>query len=129
VKPVIKKRSFKIDVFGAKVHMYMCANAEAIVTVGNKIMKKFGEEPIDFSVAGLTFTPDQSLDTVYIFLCPEHIDVNTLTHETQHILHYIMDYYNIEEQSDSKEVSANLSGYINEKVFAFVKSCGMEVKY
>jgi hypothetical protein len=126
---ILRKRSFKIDVFGAKIHMYMCANSDAIVTVGNRIIKRFHEEPVTYEVAGLTFNPDEQPDTVYLFISPEHLDVNTITHETQHILNYIIDYYAIDEQNDSNEVASNLSGYINEKVFAFVKACGMEVSY
>lgn len=126
---ILKKRSFKIDLFGAKIHLYLCASDDAILTVANKIIKRFHEDPVDYPVAGLTFNPDEQLDTVYLFLCPEHLDVNTVTHETQHILHYIIDYYAIDEQNDSNEVAANLSGYINEKVFAFIKDCGYQITY
>lgn len=126
---ILKKRSFKIDIFGAKVHMYMCKDNEAILTVGNRIIKKFKEDPVDYPVAGLTFTPDELLTDVYLFLCPQHLDVNTITHETQHILCYIIDYFNIDEQNDSNEVAANLSGFINQKVFEFIKYCGLSAVY
>lgn len=124
MKNIIRKRSFKIDLFGATIHMYICKDSDAIRTVGNRIIKSYDEEPIDYDVAGLTFNPDDKLDTVYLFLAPEHLDVNTITHETQHIICYIKDHYGIDEKNDSNEVLANLSGYINQKVFEFIKASG-----
>lgn len=129
MKNVLRKRSFKIDVFDATVHIYMCGKGDAILHASNRVIKKFKEGPIEFEIQGLAFSPDQQPNHFYLFLSSEYLDVNTVTHETQHILIYIADYYCIDEKNDSKEVLANLNGYINQKVFAFIRECGMQINY
>lgn len=129
MKNIIKKRSFKIDLFGATIHMYMCKDSESILTVANRIIRSFKEDPVNYEVAGLTFQPDLQLESIYIFLSPENLDVNTITHETQHVICYIKDHYGIDEKNDSNEVLANIAGYVNEKVFAFIISCGLPISY
>jgi len=124
----MKRSRFKIDIFNATVHMYIVDTDDDILKHGNKVIKRFGEEPIDFPCHGLTFTPDQRGDTYYIFLSKESMDINTICHETDHIRNYIIDYYDIDQASDSDEISANLSGYINQKVFSFIKKLGIEIK-
>lgn len=126
---VIKKGSFKIDIFNAVVHIYVCIDAESMVEVANKVIIRFKEEPINYPCEGLTFSPDLKGGTYYLFLYKDGLLINTITHETDHLRNYIMDYHSIAENNDSKEASANLNGYINEKVFKFLYKNNFELKY
>lgn len=126
---IVKKGNFKIDVFGAIVHVYLIDTNENMVVQANRIIKRYKEDPVDYPCAGLSFSPDIKGGTYYLFLSCESLDVNTITHETDHIRNYIIDYYNIDERNDSNEVSANISGYLNEKVFKLIKSANREIKY
>lgn len=117
----IKKVSFKVDIFSVKVSLYLYDTDDSMVIGCNRIIKKHGEEPMQHQCHGITFAPDDDGSIYYIFLSLESLDINTITHETDHIRNYIMNYFNISQDLDSNETSANLSGYINEKVFSFLK--------
>lgn len=119
---IIKKTKFKIDLYGATVHITLCKNADVMLEEANKVIKKFGEEIMDHPAEGISFTPNTKGNYYFLFFCPEYLSINTITHETDHIRNYMMDYYGINENNDSKEVSANLNGYINQKVFKFLNT-------
>jgi len=126
---IIKKGSFKIDMFGAVIYIYLLDTNENMVAQANRIIKRYKEKLIDFPCHGLTFAPDLKGGTYYLFLSCESLDVNTIAHENDHIRNYILDYYVIDEQNDSNEISANMAGYINEKVFKFIKSANHQIEY
>lgn len=125
---IIKRTKFKIDLYNATVHILLCKNAELMLEEANKIIKKFGEDIMEHPAEGISFTPDIKGSDYYLFFCPEYLSVNTITHETDHIKNYIMDFYGINENNDSREVSANLNGYINQKVFKFL-STNCQIKF
>jgi hypothetical protein len=125
---ILKKGSFKIDVYGAIIYMILCKDAESMLVEVNKTVRKFKEEEMFYPAEGVTFAPNARGGTYYIWLCPEYLSVNTITHETDHLRNYIMAFYGINENNDSKEASANLNGYINQKVFKFL-STHSQIKY
>ncbi len=119
---VLKRGKFNIDVYESVVHVYICKNQDSVFKVANRIIRRYKEPKsvLDRPVKGACFSPDLAPCTYYIWLCLEYLDVNTITHETDHIRNYILDFCSIAENNDSKEASANLNGYINEKVFSFI---------
>ncbi len=129
VNNILKRGKFKIDVYDSTIHVIICKDVESIVIEGNKVIKKFKEEIVDCNVHALTFSPDLKPRTYYIWLCPDSLDINTITHETDHLRNYILDFNSINENNDTKEASANLNGYINQMIFRFIFSNGYSIKY
>lgn len=126
---VIKKGSFKIDVYNYKVYIYICDNDDSLIETANKIIDKYKEPRIAHPCTASVFTPDLDLNICYLFLHQNDLGVNTITHETDHIRNYIIDLHSLTENTDSKEASANLNGYINERVFRFLVKNNFEIKY
>ncbi len=125
---IIKKTKFKIHLYGAIIHVIICDDAESMLIEANKVIRRYKEEEYKHHAEAITFAPNLKGDTYYAWFCPEYLTINTITHETDHLRNYIMDFYSIGEKNDSKEVSANLNGYINEKVFKFLNANG-QIKY
>lgn len=119
---IIKRGSFKIDVYGAVIYIILCKDSDSMLIEANKVIKKFKEETMQHSAEAITFAPNLRGGTYYAWFCPEYLSVNTITHETDHLRNYIMSFYDIDENNDSKEASANLNGYINQKVFKFLNA-------
>lgn len=128
-KNILKRGNFRVDVYGSIIHIVVCKDADAIQVEGNKVIKRFKEELVTYPVQALTFSPDLKGGTYYVWFCPQHLDINTITHETDHLRNYILDYCAVNETNDSKESSANLNGLINERVFAFLNRNGFEFIY
>ena len=126
---ILHKGKFKIDLFNIKVNIYICEDAEDVTLESNKFLKKHKEKLITFPCHGLVFCPDDDMSTNHLFLSLNGLSVNTITHETDHIRNNIIDYCSIIETDDGRETSANLSGYINEKVFQFLQKKGINIKY
>lgn len=128
---ILSKGNFTIDIYESTIHVYICKDQDTLFRVANRIIKRYKEPEsiLDRSVKGACFSPDIAPCTYFIWFCPEFLDVNTITHETDHIRNYILDFCSIAENNDSKEASANLNGYINEKVFKFITDSGFEINF
>ena len=111
---------FKLDMFKATVHIYICEYAECTTNQANKIIKKFKEAPVTFPIDGLVFSPDQDRNVNYLFLSIDNLTYNTICHELFHMTDNILEQYSLVEKEDGKETSANISGYLGEKIFSFL---------
>lgn len=117
---IICKGKFNIDVYKITVHICVCSDNHSTTKAVNRIIKKYNEESYNHPCYGIVFCPDEDTSQNYLFLSIQDLNINTITHETDHIRNYVIQHAAIEEKDDSREASANLNGYINEKVFQFL---------
>ena len=126
---VIKKGRFVVDIYKVSIHIIICDTEESVAIEGSKLTKRYKEDSIDDPCFGLCFAPDLKAGTYYLLLAANGLTVNTITHETDHLRNYIIDFCSLAEYTDSKEASANLNGFLNEKVFKFLIKNKIEIKY
>lgn len=126
---IISRGRFKIDIYRITIYIYICSDSEDTTKQANKIIRKYKEEEYTHPSEGLVFCPDDDTSINYLFLSVEDLSVNTITHETDHIRNNIIDHCAIVESDDARETSANLSGYINEKVFKFLQKKDIKFIY
>lgn len=129
-KKVIKKGFFIVDVYKVAVEIYVMATARDVSLKAKQLHKKFGfdDTGIPKESCGYALTFERDAGTFYIVFSLDSLDVNTITHEADHIRRYIMEYSGLTEADGTGETSANLSGYINEKVFRFLYNNNLKVK-
>lgn len=125
---IIAKGKFKVELFGMTVFIIICDDEQSTTVEVNKVIKKYKETPFNHPCHGIVFTPDENLTYNYLFLSARNLTVNTITHETDHVRSNIIEFCSITE-NDNKETSANLSGYLNEKVFRFLEKKNIKFKY
>ena len=77
----------------------------------------------------LYFCTNKNHRKYYIILSLKDLDVNTITHETDHLRNFIISFNSILENDDAREASANLNGYINERVFKFLDKYKIPFKF
>ena len=119
---ILHRGKFTIDIYSVKVNMFIVETPEDVQTEINKIILK-NKEPkslIDYDCHGIVFNPDISPLDFYVMYAKQDLSYNTVTHETDHLRNYIIDYLNLHETTEEKECSANLNGLINQKVFSFL---------
>ena len=126
---IIAKGKFTVDIYKMTVFIFICPNPWEVTREVNKLIRKYGEEEIEYNCHGVVFTPNDDLSLNYLLLSAEDLTVNTVTHETDHLRTNIIDYCSLVETSESKETSANLNGYINEKVFQFLQKKNINFTY
>lgn len=107
-----KKYSINIPIYEVKINLYFTDN---IGYVYNNILKF--EEDKDTSQA-LSGTHNAALFIIFTY---EYLDINTITHETFHILSEIMNSRDVKYDHYNDEPWAYLNGYINEKIFEICK--------
>lgn len=125
----MKRGSFTVPLYGITIYIRIGKTSESIKTAANRMIKSYQEELIDCPIEGLVFTPDSNRSIQYIYLSEEHLSINTITHETDHLRNNIMEQCSLQNESDAGETSAYLNGYINEKVFQFINQHGLKIKY
>lgn len=117
-KKVLKKGTILIDFYKVNVEVYIMVSA---MEVGNKVKqlcKLNGElttDVIDEAHGYVASFPKDS-SRYYLILCVDSLDINTITHETDHLRTFILS----NQSTWNEETSANLNGFINEKVFKFL---------
>lgn len=121
-----------MDIYKIGVSIHVCDDEKEVLLEYKRLAKKHNEhkeaDDTNYEMSGCVFNPDDSPYTFYLLLSRNNLDVNTITHETDHLRNYIMDVLSLYEDSEAKEASANLNGYINEKVFRFLKNSKIPFK-
>lgn len=117
----IKRGYFNIDVYKVKVNIYICEDSKKVTEKVNAILKKAKDKDrISFNCKGYTMNTESNQNVYHLLFSVKDLDVNTITHETDHLRNFIINFNSIIEDNDAKEASANLNGYINEMVFKFL---------
>lgn len=125
-KRLVKRTKIKIDLYDVDIEVFI-VNTSADVSYKTKQLcrkNKVGIEGVRDEACGYTASFPLSSGIFYLVLCMECMNVNTITHEADHLRAFIMDYRGMEDE----EASANLSGFINEKIFKFLKNSNIEIK-
>ena len=124
---IVKKGTFKIDVYGTSVDIFIMDTAEDVVPQVEKIIKKHkGEiDDRDMICDGYAVIIEEDPLKGYLVYCRESLSINIITHETDHMRKYILDFKDIEDH----EASANLNGYINQEVCRFIIKAGFVITY
>lgn len=123
---VVKQGSFKIDVFNVKVNIIVLETSQDVNAKVKELSKKHKTHHLDETAyAGYVLSFD--LNTYYLLLSKNHLTINTVTHETDHLRNFILGFNSIVE-NEARETSANLNGYINQMVFKFFKKNNIEIK-
>jgi hypothetical protein len=126
-KRIIKRGTFILDVHKIVIEIYIMATTKDVPRKVIELSKKYGCDYFDISMDACGYTatfPTTHAGTFYIILSTEDLSVNTITHETDHVRSYILEYLGLTEG----EESATLNGYINEKVFRFLHKNNLKIK-
>jgi hypothetical protein len=122
-----KKGTIKLGIYETTIDIHIVEKAEDIVAFANKLVVKHnGLAEDDGSICnGYAIMIEEDPLKGYLLYCKEALTVNVITHETDHMRKYILDFKDIEDH----EASANLNAYLNQEVFRFIKKCGFEITY
>ncbi len=130
VLPKIKRGKIKIGIYETVINMIIVPEDIRVVQQVKKILKKHKSE-IDADLDGglicngFAILLEQDPLIGYLIFSMESLTVNVVTHETDHMRKYILDFKDIEDH----EASANLNAYINQEVFRFAAKSGLEIRY
>lgn len=119
---VVARGSFKIDIYETIVYITVVKEPSDVAPKAKQVLKKNGMDQdvvIDDECHGYTVCIDTGKLAGHIILSKNDITVSNITHETDHLKNYILDFKMIKED-ENKEASANLNGYINQKLFDFL---------
>lgn len=118
----------KIGIYETEIDVYVMNSAEEVSPQVAKILKKHKEKFDDSNddiCDGFAVLIEENPLRGYLVYCTEALTVNVITHETDHMRKYILDFKDIEDY----EASANLNAYINQEVFRLVRKAGFEITY
>lgn len=129
-KKVFKRVTFFLDVYKVNIELFIMRTNKDVAYKMRQLCKKYKVDDSDTSDEAVgyvaTFTPEGA-GIFYIVLSLESVDVNTITHETDHLRSYIMKHQGL--MQDGGEASANLNGFINEKIFGFLHKHNIPITY
>lgn len=119
-KRLLAKGSIFIDIYKVRMDIYVMNTSKDVVYKVKCLCKEHGHSGKDVmgDACGYTLTFSEESGVFNLVLCSECMDINIVTHETDHMRHFILEYKNIHDE----ESSANLNGCINEKVFDFLRT-------
>lgn len=126
------KGVFKLSMYKVTVNIYIVDVMREVSETMRKLHKKYKLDYSDVNpeACGYTCTfPNYNPNVYYVILCRESMDINTITHEVDHLRNFILDDQGITETDYNKEVSANLAGFLNEKTFQFLQKNNITIKY
>jgi hypothetical protein len=116
------KFSIDIPILDAKIIIIFCKDfAKTFNRVCKKEKAELELEGGEDAVSIILEDPTK----YYIIYNIDKLGYNVLTHEVHHITHYIAEYRNMLEDTESM---AWLNGFINEKVINFVHKKNLELK-
>lgn len=123
-KKVIKRGKISIDLYDVDIEIYIVQTSKDVSDKVRQLCRKYkvGVDGVKDEACGYTATFLNGI--FYLILCIECMDINTITHETEHLRAFIMEHRAMVDD----EASANLNGYINERVFKFLKKNNIEIK-
>lgn len=129
-RPKIAK--INVGVYDTTIHLYLVETDADVTPQMKKILKKHKAEAEDWDMSlsddlcnGYAFLSLVDPLQGYLVYSKESLTVNLLTHETDHMRKFILDFKDIEDH----EASANLNAYINQEVFRAIKKWGFEIIY
>lgn len=127
-KKIIKRGTFILDMYKLVVEIYVMKSSEELVTKVKQLCRKYrvGEKDVQEGATGYTLTFSENPGVFYVLFSLGAIDVNTITHETDHLRTYMLQYQGV---GGNEETSANLNGYLNEKVFRFLEKNNILITY
>lgn len=125
-KRVVKKGSFTVDLYKVDVEIIILYTSKDVSSKARELSRKFGCTTDDIAplACGYALTFSANPGVFYILLSLDSLDVNTVTHESDHLREYIMEHAGV----GGTEGSATLSGYLNEKIFRFLHKNNLQVK-
>jgi len=124
-KRVIKRGVFTVDLYKVVIEVTVLATAKDVSYKARQLFRKYGWDPSEVAKEcyGYALNFSQHPADFYILLTTENLTVNTITHEVDHVRQHIMNFLSL----TGEEESANLSGYINEKVFGFLQKNNLQI--
>lgn len=125
-KRVIKRVTFSVDLYKVDIEVTVLNTSKDVAYKARQLFRKYGWDPgeVPDECCGYAANFSQHSGTFYMLLALDSLTVNTITHEADHTRSQIMTLMGI----TGEEESANLSGYINEKVFRFLHKNNLEIK-
>lgn len=126
-----KTAKIKVGVYDTIIRLVIVENNEAVAPYGKKVFKKHDDGTETFGVedgvicAGLAILVESEPLLGYLIYSKDSLSVNTITHETDHMRKYILDYKEVEDH----EASANLNAFINQEVFRQIQKWGFQITY
>lgn len=123
--PIKRKVKIKLDLYEATIEVHVVATETDVANKGRQLAKRGKCDDIidEEAFRGLVITCD--FYTYFLILCEDSMCVNTITHEVDHVRKYITDYHHINDQ----ESSANIAGFLNEKIFQFLEKSGYQIMF
>lgn len=124
-KFLLGRSTFKIDVYSSEVTVTIVTTTTEASNMARYILRKLKMESdsVEKKVYGYTI---QKGRVGHIIFAAEELNINTVTHETYHMTEYIEQFHGL-VQDDNKEASANINGFLNEKVFQALDE--LDIKY
>lgn len=128
-KRILKRATFILDMYKLDIELYIMATNKDVPYKAIQLCKKYKADTSDVKegAVGYVLTFPKAPGVFYIVLSAESLDINTITHETDHLRSYILQHQGIPQDGD--ETSANLNGYINEKIFRFLYTHNFPITY
>lgn len=125
---IIAKGSFNIDVYNTKVHVIITADAILASKKVLELAKKHNSDVgyVPSQVYGYTVCFTKHCNEYFLIYAGDDISLNTVTHETYHLTEFIEQFKSL-AQDENKEASANLNGFINQKVYQIFKKAGIVI--
>ena len=123
---MLKQTKFKIDIYDVVVKIIVAKTPTDVNEQVKKLCKKHKDlHNDDTPYAGYTITFDNK--TYYLLLSEDSLSYNLITHETDHLRTFILKHISV-SLNEIDEYSANLNGYINQKVFNFLIKHNYKIK-
>lgn len=123
---ILHRGKFKIDIFDITVHIVICDTSEALSSCANRTIRKYKEEELTYPCKGLVFTPNEDGSKIFVYFSKEDLSYNIIGHENDHIRFLVLE--NSSTKDIDMEVSANIAGFITEKIFQFLDSKNLKYR-
>lgn len=118
-KRLVAKTSIYMDIYKIRIDIYVMKTTKDVGTKIKQLCKLNNDSTagLNMEACGYTATFNKDAAVFHLIYCEECMDINIITHETDHLRSFIMSYKDIKDE----EASANLNGYLNELVFKFLR--------
>lgn len=125
-KRLVKSGSVYVSIYKVRIDIYIMVTSKDVAYKVRQLCRKNKVSTVDVfdEACGYTATFNEDPAVFSVIYCMDCMDINTITHETDHLRAFIMDYKAI----SGDEESATLSGFLNEEIFKFLKKHNIEIK-
>lgn len=119
-KRVIAKTSIYMGIYMIRIDIYVMSTPKDVGNKVKQLCKKNNDTIVGVvdEACGYTASFTKDAGVFHLLYSVDCLDINIVTHETDHLRSFIMEYKDIHDE----EASANLNGYLNELVFKFLRS-------